>query len=57
MHEVLHHFILMFVSFLHYTIAGYVRGTSGRGSRGTSTPSGITAMVHNPVIQSKLAIN
>jgi hypothetical protein len=57
MHEVLHHFILTSVSFLHCTIAGCTRGTSGQGSGGTSMPSGITTTVHNPIAQSKPAIN
>jgi hypothetical protein len=46
----------MFVSFLRYTIPGYARRMSRRGSGG-SMPSGITATVHNPVAQCKLAIN
>jgi hypothetical protein len=56
-YEVLHHFVLTSVSFLRCTVAGCVRGTSRQGSGGTSTPSDITAMVHNPVVQSKPVIN
>jgi hypothetical protein len=56
LHEVLDQILLMFVSFLRCTVAGCMRRTSGRGSGG-SMPSGITATVHNPIAQSKLAIN
>jgi hypothetical protein len=56
LNKVLDQILLTFVSFLHCTIAGYVRRTSGRGSGG-STPSGTTATVHNSVAQSKPAIN
>jgi hypothetical protein len=56
LHEVLDQLLLIFVSFLHCTVVGCMRRTSGRGS-GCSTPSGITAMVHNLVAQSKPARN
>jgi hypothetical protein len=56
LHDLFYQIILMFVSFLRYTIVGCVRRTSGRGSEG-STPLDITAMVHIPVVQSKPAIN
>jgi hypothetical protein len=56
LHEVLHQFLLMFVSFPRCIIASYARRANGRGSRG-STPSSITATIHNPIIQSKLATN
>jgi hypothetical protein len=54
--EVLDQILLMFVSFLRCTITGCVRRPSGRGSGG-SMPSDITPIVHNPVAQSKPAIN
>jgi hypothetical protein len=47
---------LTFVSFLRCTVVGYTRRTSGQGSGG-SRPSGISATVHNPIAQSKSAIN
>jgi hypothetical protein len=56
LHEVLHQILLSFLSFLHYTVTGCARRMSGRGSGG-STLSGITATVHNPITNSKPAIN
>jgi hypothetical protein len=56
LHEVLNQILLMFISFLHCTVTGCARRTSGRGS-GCSMPSGITTIVHNHVTQSKHAIN
>jgi hypothetical protein len=47
-HEIMYHFVSLYVYFLRCTV-GYVRGTSERGSGGTSTPSGITTTVHNPI--------
>jgi hypothetical protein len=55
-HEILHYFILLSVSFLRCTV-GYARRMSEQGSGGTNTQLGITTMVHNPVAQSKHVIN
>jgi hypothetical protein len=54
--EVLDEILLIFVSFLGCTIAGYTRRPSGRGSV-ESMSFDITTTVHNPVTQSKPAIN
>jgi hypothetical protein len=56
-HEVLHHSVLMSISFLYCTITGCARGTSGQGSGGTNILSGITATIDNPITQCKPAIN
>jgi hypothetical protein len=56
MKEILHYFILLSVFFLRCAIS-CTRGTSGRGNGGTSTMSGITTTVNNPVTQTNPTIN